>query len=101
MVDAATSEMVLVRSVVVQRVSQDEVFGVDFGVGGNPILHYLTGSGRGTAYIDGLAFDVEWSRPDAGSTTTWTHAGTGEPLVLPPGAIWWQILPESAAVTER
>ena len=43
MIDAATSELVIVRTVVVQRVAQDELFGVDFGVGGNPILHQLTG----------------------------------------------------------
>ncbi len=100
MIDAATSEMVTVRTVVVQRVSQDELLGVDFGAGGNPILHYLTGEGIGTVYVDGRALDVEWSRPDAGSTTTWTYAGTDEPVVLPPGQIWWQILPSSAAVIE-
>lgn len=100
MIDAATSELVTVRTVVVQRVPQDEIFGVDFGVGGNPILHYLTGEGIGTVYVDGKALDVEWSRPDAGSTTTWTYAGTNEPVVLPPGRIWWQILPGSAAVIE-
>ena len=100
MIDAATSELVTVRTVVVQRVSQDEIFGVDFGVGGNPILHHLTGQGSGTVYVDGKALDVEWSRPDAGSTTTWTYAGTDEPVVLPPGRIWWQILPNSAAVIE-
>jgi hypothetical protein len=100
MIDAATSELVTVRTVVVQRVSQDELFGVDFGVGGNPILHQLTGEGTGTVYVDGKALNVEWSRPDIGSTTTWTYAGTDEHVVLPPGRIWWQILPHSAAITE-
>lgn len=100
MVDTATSEPVIVRTVVVQRVPQEELFGIDFGAGGNPILHYLTGSGSGTVYVDGQAIDVEWARPDAGSPTTWTLAGTDDPLVLPPGPIWWQILPNSAAVIE-
>lgn len=100
MIDAATDELVTVRTVVVQRVPQDEILGVDFGVGGNPILHYLVGEGIGTVYVDGRALDVEWSRPDAGSTTTWTYAGTDEPVILPPGQIWWQILPASAAVIE-
>jgi hypothetical protein len=100
MVDAATNELVTVRTVVVQRVPQDELFGVDSGAGGNPILHYLTGEGTGTIYVDGKAHNVEWSRPDAGSITTWTYAGTDDPVILPPGRIWWQILPHSAAVSE-
>lgn len=100
MVDAATDEPVIVRTLVIQRVPQDEIFGVDFGAGGNPILHYLTGTGTGTVYVDGRAVEVEWSRPDTGSVTTWTYAGTDDPVVLPPGRIWWQILPHSAAVTE-
>jgi hypothetical protein len=100
MVDAATDEPVIVRTVVIQRVPQDEIFGIDFGAGGNPILHYLTGTGTGTMYLDGRALEVEWSRPDAGAVTTWTYAGTDDPVVLPPGRIWWQILPHSAAITE-
>jgi hypothetical protein len=43
---------------------------------------------------------VEWSRPTADSVTTWTYAGTDNPVVLPPGQIWWQILPHHAAITE-
>jgi hypothetical protein len=100
MVDAASDEPVVVRTVVVQRVPEEELFGIDFGAGGNPILHDLIGSGNGTVYVDGKAFDVDWERPEAGTTTTWTYAGSEEPLVLPPGPIWWQILPVFAAVTE-
>lgn len=100
MVDASSGEPVIVRTVVIQRVPQDELFGIDFGAGGNPILHYLTGTGTGTVYVDGQALEVAWSRPTIDSVTTWTYAGTGDPLVLPPGRIWWQILPHSAAVTE-
>ena len=100
MVDAATNELVTVRTIVVQRVPQEEVFGVDFGVGGNPILHHLVGEGGGIIYVDGEAHNVEWSRPDASSPTTWTYAGSGDPVVLPPGRIWWQILPQSATLTE-
>lgn len=100
MIDAATDEPVIVRAVVVQRVPQDEIFGIDFGAGGNPILHYLTGTGSGTLYVDGEAVEIEWSRPDAGAVTTWTYAGTADEVVLPPGPIWWQILPHSAAIRE-
>lgn len=101
MVDANTSEPVTVRTVVVQRVTQEVIYGIDFGAGGNPIMHVLVGEGAGTVYIDGSATEVRWSRPDAGSVTTWTYADTGEPLVLPPGKIWWQIIPTTASVTER
>jgi Protein of unknown function (DUF3048) N-terminal domain/Protein of unknown function (DUF3048) C-terminal domain len=101
MIDAATDEPVVVRTLVIQRVPQDEIFGIDFGAGGNPILHDLTGTGTGTVYVAGRAFDVEWSRPDLDAVTTWTHEGTNDAMVLPPGRIWWQILPHSAAVTER
>ena len=100
MIDAGTGELVTVRTVVVQLVDQDEIFGVDFGVGGNPILHHLTGEGIGIIYVDGQALSVEWSRPTADSVTTWTYAGTDDPVVLPPGPIWWQILPHAAAITE-
>ena len=51
--DAATNEPVIVRTLVIQRVPQDEVFGIDLGAGGNPIPHYLTGSGTWTVYVDG------------------------------------------------
>jgi len=99
-VDAITGEPVAVRTVVVQRVNQRVIMGIDFGAGGNPIMHDLVGEGDGTVYVNGIAADVEWSRPDAESLTTWTYADSGEPLVLPPGRTWWQIVPTTATVTE-
>jgi hypothetical protein len=99
-VDANTDAPVTVRTVVVQRVTQRVILGIDFGAGGNPIMHDLVGEGTGTVYVDGVAADVEWSRPDAGSLTTWTYADSGDPLVLPPGKIWWQIVPTTATLTE-
>lgn len=100
MIDASTNKPVTMRTVVVQRVTEQVVYGVDFGAGGNPILHHLTGVGTGTVYVDGVAIDVRWSRPDAGSMTSWTYSDSGKPLVLPPGPIWWEILPTSATITE-
>jgi hypothetical protein len=100
MIDAATDEPVIVRTVVVQRVAQEEILGIDFGAGGNPILHDLTGTGIGTVYVDGKAVDIEWARPGTDAVTTWTYAGTGEEVILPPGPIWWQILPATAVITE-
>ena len=32
--------------------------------------------------------------------TIWTYAASGERVVLPPGRIWWEIVPVQASVTE-
>jgi hypothetical protein len=32
--------------------------------------------------------------------THWTYAEGGEPVILQPGVIWWEIVPTSASVTE-
>ena len=98
--DAATDEVVNVRSVIVQRVTQEVVFG-DPDPGGYPRrLQHLVGQGTGTAYVDGAAIDIAWSRPSADAPTSWTVAGSGEALVLPPGRIWWEIIPVEAFLSE-
>lgn len=99
-VDAATGDQVAARTVVVQRVSQSVVLG-DPDPGGNARREQdLVGSGAGTIYVDGMAIDVTWSRPSAAGGTSWTLAESGEPLVLPPGQVWWEITPLEASVSE-
>lgn len=99
-VDAATGDPVAARTVIVQRVSQRVVMG-DPDPGGNPRREqHLVGSGNGTIYVDGQAIDAIWSRPTADDGTTWTVAATGDPLVLPPGQVWWEIVPLEALVVE-
>lgn len=99
-VDAATGDPVAARTVVVQRVTERVVLG-DPDPGGNARREQdLVGSGNGTVYVDGQAIDAIWSRPAAEDGTTWTVATTGDPLVLPPGQVWWEIVPLHASVIE-
>jgi hypothetical protein len=98
--DAATGEPVTAGSVVVQRVAQEIVYG-DPDPGGNPRrLQHLVGEGAGTLYVGGRAIDLRWSRPTAADGTRWTYADGGDPVVLPPGVVWWEIIPNGAGLTE-
>jgi hypothetical protein len=98
--DAVTGSRISARTVVVQRVRQDVLPG-ELDPGGYPRRYqYLVDSGDGVLYVGGAAYDVRWSRPDAGAVTEWTYAATGEPVVLPPGRIWWEIVPVGSAISE-
>ena len=98
--DEATGQPLSFTSLVVQRVTQETVFG-DPDPGGNPRrLQHLVGTGEGVIYTAGRAYDVVWSRPTAADGTTWTFADSGELVELPPGEIWWHILPHESPVTE-
>lgn len=99
-VDEVTGDRLAAKTVVVQIVTQETVYG-DPDPGGNPRrLHHLVGSGTGTIFVDGRAFAARWSRPTASAGTTWTFAN-GEPVVLPPGQVWLEIVPTTASVTVR
>lgn len=99
-VDEASGEPVRATTVVVQLVTQETVYD-DPDPAGNPRrLQHLVGSGNGTIYVQGQAHDVRWSRPTAADGTSWTYAASGEPVVLPPGTIWWEIVPIGSPVTE-
>lgn len=98
--DAVTDSRIAARTVVVQRVEQ-EVLPGELDPGGYPRRYqFLTGEGTGVLYIDGRGHDVRWSRPTAGDVTAWTYADTGEPVVLPPGKVWWEIVPVGSAISE-
>jgi hypothetical protein len=99
-VDEVTGAPLTAAHVLVQRVVEEVVYG-DPDPGGSPRrLQHLVGSGKGTLYTQGRAFDVLWSRPKATDGTHWTYADTGEPVILPPGVIWWEIVPIKAGLTE-
>jgi len=99
-IDAATGERLQTRTVVVQKVI--ETIENEFhDPGGSPRrVHQLVGSGSGVLYVDGRAFDVRWSRPTAADGTRWTYADTGATVVLPPGVLWWEIMPTYATIVE-
>jgi len=86
--------------IVVQRVTQEVVYG-DPDPGGNPRrLQHLVGEGDGMLYSGGVAIALHWSRPTARDGTTWTYAEGGDQVVLPPGVVWWEVVPITASVTE-
>ena len=98
--DEVTGDPVTAAHVVVQRVREEIVFG-DPDPGGNTRrLQHLVGEGNGTLYTDGRAIALHWSRPKAADRTTWTYADSGEPVVLPPGVIWWEIIPVTSPLVE-
>ena len=99
-VDEINGEQLTVTHVLVQRVTQEVVYG-DPDPGGNPRrLQHLVGEGDGTLYSGGVAIALHWSRPTAEDGTSWTYADSGEPVVLPPGVVWWEVVPTTAGVTE-
>jgi hypothetical protein len=98
--DAVSGEPVLATTVVVQRVTQDVVYG-DPDPAGNPRrLQHMVGQGSGTLYLSGQAIDLRWSRPSAADGTRWTYADGGGAVVLPPGVVWWEIIATDAGLTE-
>ena len=63
-------------------------------------FQHLVGEGQGLLYLDGQGFNVRWSRPDAASVTTWTYTNTGNPVILPPGKVWWEVVPVGTVISE-
>jgi hypothetical protein len=99
-VDEVTGKPLTVSHVLVQLVTQEVVYG-DPDPGGNPRrLQHFVGEGSGTLYSGGRAIALHWSRPTAADGTHWTYAETGEPVVLPPGVVWWEVVPVTASVTD-
>jgi hypothetical protein len=99
--DGAVDQPITAHAVIIQRVTQEIVYG-DPDPAGNPRrLQHLVGSGDGTVFVDARAVAVRWSRPTAADSTTWTVVETGQELVLRPGVVWWEIVPIEAPVTLR
>jgi hypothetical protein len=98
--DAVTGDRIAARTVIVQVVRQDVLIGENDPGGFPRRYQYLTGEGEGVLYYNGRGHDVRWSRANAEDVTTWTYADSGEPVVLPPGRVWWEIVPIGSGIGE-
>jgi hypothetical protein len=99
-IDEVTGDAVTAANIIVQRVKQEVVLG-DPDPGGNARrLQHLVGEGDGTLYAQGKAIALHWERPTIADGTHWTYVESGEPVILPPGVVWWEIIPITASVTE-
>ena len=99
-IDAGTHRQLTASSVLVQYVREDVVYG-PHDPGGYPRrYHHLIGSGEATLYVRGRAIKVRWSRGGPEQPTRWTYQRSGERVVLPPGVVWWEILPVYTIVDE-
>jgi hypothetical protein len=99
--DALTGERLSARSVLVQVVLE-EVYWNELDASGSPRRdQLLIGEGHGYLYVDGHVHDVSWWRPTADDLTTWTFTADEAPLVLPPGRVWWEIVPLGTTIVER
>ncbi len=99
-IDEVTGEPLTATTVVVQRVEQEVIYGDPDPGGNSRRLQHLVGEGDGVLYARGEAIALHWSRPTAADGTRWTYADSGEPVILPPGVVWWEIIPVTATVTE-
>jgi hypothetical protein len=98
--DKLSGERLNARTVIVQVVRQ-EVLPGELDPGGYPRRYqFLVDEGTGVLYVDGRGHDVRWSRKEKTDVTTWTYTDSGKPVVLPPGRVWWEIVPRGSAITE-
>ena len=99
--DALTGAPLAATTVVVQRVTETILYD-ELDPGGYPRhRQHMVGSGTGVLYADGRAYDVRWSRPNNDAVTSWTYADSGEPVIVPPGRVWWEIVPIGSSISER
>lgn len=98
--DAITGDRITARTVVVQVVEQDILVGENDPGGFPRRYQHLVAEGTGKLYLNGRGHDVRWSREAADDVTTWTYADSGDPVILPPGRIWWEIVPVGAGISE-
>jgi len=98
--DAVTGDRIKAQTVIVQVVRQDVLPG-ELDPGGFPRrFQHLVDKGVGVLYVGGRGYDVRWERMSPNRRTTWTYADSGRPVVLPPGKVWWEIVPQGSAINE-
>ena len=99
-IDPLTKKAVTARSIMVQIVTETILVN-ELDPGGYPRhLQHLVGSGKGVLYVDGTRHAVRWERPAAADLTTWFYTDSGAPVILPPGQVWWEIVPVGTRISE-
>ncbi len=87
------------NNVIIQNVSYANTSYTD--VARNPVDRVVSiGSGTGFALIDGKYVDINWSKANSDSVTTYTDKA-GAPLKLTPGKTWVVLAPNGSPVTVR
>jgi len=87
--DAASGEQIAPASVVVQFAEVDPIpndpkYRLDVNLAG--------GGGELVVFSGGTRRDGSWSKADPSSPAVWLDSG-GQPVVLPPGPVWVEVLP--------
>lgn len=100
-VDAGTHRVLAATSVLVQYVREDIVYAGSDPGGFPRRYHHLVGHGKATLYVGGRALAVRWSRRTKDDRTHWTYVHGGDRVVLPPGVVWWEIMPVYTTVREH
>jgi hypothetical protein len=92
--DAQTGEQIAPATVVVQfadvqAIPNDPKFRLDVNLvgGGGPLIVFSGGTRR----------DGTWSKPAPASASIWVDAG-GNPIVIPPGPVWVEVVPLESPV---
>jgi hypothetical protein len=86
-------------TVIIQDVTQTTSAYNDKGGGNTPHAETI-GTGTATVLRDGLAYKVNWARPDVESGTTFTQAD-GSPMPFKPGQQWVVLLDTKRPATIR
>ena len=94
----ADGTAVTMQNVLVQHVQAEPDGNVDVN-GVKSFKSHSIGSGTFTLYRDGKAIDGNWSRPDAGSPTSYLDP-SGAPVLFKPGKTWVVLAPSMIRVSE-
>jgi hypothetical protein len=96
--DAAPGERLAVAAVVVQFVERSpQPTGIADVNGVEVVDRVVVGSGHATVFAQGQLLVAEWSRTSPGEPTT-LRTTDGVAVALPPGPVWWHLVPVDGAL---
>ncbi len=93
--DAASGEQIAPATVIIQvadveAIPNDEKLRLD--------VNLVGGSGQVTVFSGGTRREGTWSKVAPRTSTTWRDA-RGDPLVIPPGPLWVEVVPKDSPLT--